>query len=433
MDSPDVLRFAVVAIVTAAVVLGGLTALGIVVLFRRGGRPGGAREFGGRAIGRGSAGRDIQSIETRAGSLLLQLDEQLRDSDDELGFAIAQFGIERSRRFADAVRSARAEVTEAFRLKQQLDDAFPESDRQHREWTLQVIALCERAQKTLTDETAVFSEFRRREVDAAASLDDLRTAIDATRARLEPTRARLAELAETYHPARSLGVANNVDAAATLLDDATRTADAVAPRVSAAGVSNIADELQEARQHVHHAQQQLDDIDRTAADLAGASEALATLVRDTERDLADAKVQRDAAPDAETGEAIIRAIASVEAALAAGEHTHDPIAELDRVGNAVAELDLALASARNQQQRLEHARAALVGTLVSAKSQIAEVRGYIGGHGGGVDARTRLAEAERQLMLAEAEADPVEALDTARRAVTHARDADALARFDTMN
>jgi hypothetical protein len=35
-------------------------------------------------------------------------------------------------------------------------------------------------------------------------------------------------------------------------------------------------------------------------------------------------------------------------------------------------------------------------------------------------------------MLAEAEADPVEALDTARRAVTHARDADALARFDTM-
>ena len=109
-----------------------------------------------------------------------------------------------------------------------------------------------------------------------------------------------------------------------------------------------------------------------------------------------------------------------------------PIAELDRVGNAVAELDLALASARNQQQRLEHARAALVGTLVSAKSQIAEVRGYIGSRGGGVDARTRLAEAERQLMLAEAESDPVEALDTARRAVTHARDADALARYAGM-
>jgi hypothetical protein len=425
MDSPDVLRFAVVAIVTAVVVLGGLTLLGIVTLFRRGGRP-------GRSLARGSVRTEAPSIETRAGSLLLQLDEQLRESDDELGFAIAQFGIERSRRFADAVRSARAEVTEAFRLKQQLDDAFPESDRQHREWTLQVIALCERAQRTLSQETAAFGEFRRREVDAAASLDELRAAIDATRARLEPARARVAELAEAYHPARSLGVANAVDAAATLLDDAARTADAVAPRISAAGVSNIAEELQEARQQVHRAQQHVDSVDRTAADLAAASEALTTLLRDTQRDLADAKVQRDAAPDAETGEAIIRAIASVEAALAAGEHTKDPIAELDRVGNAVAELDLALASARNQQQRLEHARAALVGTLVSAKSQIAEVRGYIGGHGVGVDARTRLAEAERQLMLAEAETDPVEALDTARRAVTHARDADALARFDAM-
>ncbi len=133
MDSPDAVRFAVVALVTAVVVVTALVVLGFVVLFRRG-----ARGVGGRAP---------QSIETRAGSLLLQLDEQLRDSDDELGFAIAQFGMERSKEFAAAVTSARTKVTEAFRIKQQLDDAFPESDTRHREWTLQVIALCERAQK----------------------------------------------------------------------------------------------------------------------------------------------------------------------------------------------------------------------------------------------------------------------------------------------
>jgi hypothetical protein len=46
-------------------------------------------------------------------------------------------------------------------------------------------------------------------------------------------------------------------------------------------------------------------------------------------------------------------------------------------------------------------------------------------------ARTRLAEAERQVALAVAESDPVIALDTARRAMTHATDADALARYDT--
>ena len=54
------------------------------------------------------------------------------------------------------------------------------------------------------------------------------------------------------------------------------------------------------------------------------------------------------------------------------------------------------------------------------------------GNRSGVDARTRLAEAERQLMLAESESDPVEALDAARRSATSARDADALARYRGM-
>ena len=97
----------------------------------------------------------------------------------------------------------------------------------------------------------------------------------------------------------------------------------------------------------------------------------------------------------------------------------------------MAALDTALASARNQAQRLEHARIALAGALVSAKSQLEAVRALkASGRRVGADARTRIAEAERQLELAETEADPVEALDAARRAVTHARDADALARYD---
>jgi len=65
---------------------------------------------------------------------------------------------------------------------------------------------------------------------------------------------------------------------------------------------------------------------------------------------------------------------------------------------------------------------------VLAHSQIAAAQAVIGG--ASVTARTRLAEAERQLALAQAATDPVEALDTVRRAVTHARDAEDLARYD---
>ena len=98
----------------------------------------------------------------------------------------------------------------------------------------------------------------------------------------------------------------------------------------------------------------------------------------------------------------------------------------------MATLDTALAGARNQQQRLEHARTALVGALVAARSQIGVTKTFMAGGRPDVGARTRLAEAERQLMLAESESDPVEALDAARRAATNARDADALARYRGM-
>ena len=69
---------------------------------------------------------------------------------------------------------------------------------------------------------------------------------------------------------------------------------------------------------------------------------------------------------------------------------------------------------------------------LAATNQIATAREFIAGHGGSVEARTRLAEAERQFTIAQAAADPVEALDTIRRSVTLAQDADALARYDAM-
>ena len=68
---------------------------------------------------------------------------------------------------------------------------------------------------------------------------------------------------------------------------------------------------------------------------------------------------------------------------------------------------------------------------MTAAIWLVAVTDYIDGHraGVGADARTRLAEAQRQLMLAQNESDPVNALDIARRAQTDARDADALAKY----
>ena len=415
----DVVTGIAVALVTALVVIGGLVAGGFALLFRRRG------ERGIVAAGPNT----LEALGTRASSLLVRLDDAVREADEELGYAIAQFGPDRARDFGETLTVARGKVTEAFRLRQALDDHIPDSDRQRREWTLQIIALCEQAAAALQHQDARFASLRRLEVNAAGTLTDVRSRIQSTTGRLAPARETLARLTATYSPAAVAGISTNVDEAAAALAEATAGADAAAPSISATGVNDVTSGLEQAGQAAHRADQLLDSVDRTARDLAAATAALETLRATTRADLAEAAVERDTAPDAETGRGIIDAMAAVSATLDGG--ASDPVAELDRIGTAVAQLDLALASARNQTQRLAHARAAYEGTLVSAMSQITAARDFIAAHGGGVGARTRLAEAERQLMLAQAATDPVEALDTIRRAVTHARDADALARYDS--
>ncbi len=161
-----------------------------------------------------------------------------------------------------------------------------------------------------------------------------------------------------------------------------------------------------------------------------------TVLREsTRKNLAEARALRDAPPDADAGALVGHAIQTVEHALATHKLLTDPLATLEILRSANSELDTSMAGARNQQRRLDGARTALVGALVGARSQLAATRGFITTRRGGVgaEARTRLAEAERLLTIAEAESDPVAALDLARSSATYSRDADALARYDLMS
>src|SRR5690606_24360179 len=165
-----------------------------------------------------------------------------------------------------------------------------------------------------------------------------------------------------------------------------------------------------------------------------AGRAAAALREATLKNLDEARAMRESPPDASTSQLVASAISTVEEALAHDASLADPLLELERLRQANAALDASMASARNQQRRLDGARTALAGALVQARSQLATTGDFIAGRRGGVGAaaRTRLAEAERLLMLAEAETDPVAALDLARSSATHSRDADALARYDLM-
>ncbi len=412
------------AVVTVGIVFALLLAIGFAVLVRR-----------GRAARRKPAST-AGDIAVRADIALVRLDDLIAGSADELSFAEAQFGEERSADLAEALRSARTSLTAAFGLKQQLDDAVPDSATQIREGNARILMLCETATERLVAEREVFDGLRSLERSAPDQLGVVRQALQDAASRVASAsegvrsmRARFAATAVESISSAPAEAARMLDSAGASLDDAERAV--AADRFASA-------DLEAATENVRRAGRLLDEVERREEALAASSAALDELVRSTRDSLGTARAVRDDPPDPSTGTAVGDAIAYVERALAAALPDGalvDPDAARSRIDAAADALDSALAGARNQEQRLRHAAEARSGALLTARSQLETTRAYIaGGHGSaGAEARTRLAEAERLLVIAEAEADPIIALDTARSSATYSRDADALARYDQLH
>jgi hypothetical protein len=409
---------------------------GFAVLVRRRNavvrRPPGA--FAGAFTGISSGGG---AQATRANILLVRLDDAVKSSSDELGFAVAQFGENKTRDFSAALVSARQQLAEAFTLKQRLDDSIEVTATQQREWNARIITLCESAQALLAAAEQRFGSLRRLERDVPANLRAVRELIATTSVRVAESESTLARLRVGFAPNAVAPVTDNARQASRLLTSAISTANSAENRMSGDRQDAVADAIQSAQQDAGRAAEALDGIDRLAATLAAATSRLTTLVSEARDDLAEGRSVWDAPPDPETGAAVGTAIAELDRVLAAiGDPAAvaDPAAGIQNLETAIAELDVALGSARTQAQRLDYATVALVGALLTARSQVSTTTDFINGRrsGVGTDARTRLAEAGRLLTIAEAEADPVIALDTARGSITYSRDADALARYDVM-
>ena len=126
------------------------------------------------------------------------------------------------------------------------------------------------------------------------------------------------------------------------------------------------------------------------------------------------------------------ALAQVKTEIQAGKI--DPIATLERVETAHQSLDQSLTGIRDQQEQARRAQASLQQTIMSAQAQISATSDYITARRGGVgtEARTRLAEAQRNLdyALSISRNDPVTALTYAQQAHALAAQAAQLAQGD---
>lgn len=406
--------------ITLAAVFVGATAVGFALISRR-----------RRAQ---SPDADVDRIQQEASILLVRVDDAVQDAEAELGYAIAQFGEDRTRQFAAALDSARGKLREAFALQHRLDDAYADTVSQRRDWSSRILSLCIAAQQELEQHTHEFDRKRALEQDAPRRLSDIRSSIDATARLHAEAVVVLGTLRRDYAASAIASVTDNLDRSLTELAAARSAADAAQSAVDE-NSGTAADSLRSAEEHSGRADELIDAVGTLRTELERATAAVTRLTESTQQNLAEARGLRDAPPDPDSSSAVAAAISEVEAVLSTPTGPADPMRQLERLRQANASLDASMAGARNQQRRLDGARTALAGALVQAHSQLSSTRDFIATRRGGVGAaaRTRLAEAERKLMLAENEADPVAALDLARNSLTHSRDADALARYDLMH
>ncbi|MFB7255343.1 TPM domain-containing protein [Streptomyces nojiriensis] len=381
----------------------------------------------------------LPELDASAKTLLVETDDAVRTSTEELGFATAQFGEEAARPFVAAVAFAKDELTHAFRLRQQLDDAYPEDDATRRRMLDEIVARCTEANRRLDAESADFDRLRDLEKNAPQALASVEQGYLDLTGRAATAEATLTALARRYADSASAPVASNAEQAKDrLLFTATNLGLAHAA-LDAGENGTAAVHVRAAEGAVDQAATLVDAVERRAQELAEAAGKLPGALTETDTDLADARGLLTGTAEGTSTADLRGRIGRAEAVLAdvrreeaAGRY--DPIDALRRIEEADAALDEALAGARERESGRQRAVALLDQALLAARSSIGAATDYITTTRGAVgsQARTRLAEAGRHLerAVSVAAADPAAALAEAQRADGLARQAQELAEQD---
>ncbi|WP_428963376.1 TPM domain-containing protein [Micromonospora fluostatini] len=416
-----------------------------------------------------------EEIAAKANGLLVELDNELHASEQELALATGQYGAEATAAFTAALVSARQELAEAFRLRISLDQENVD-DATRRQRLLEIVERCERADQRLDAEAEAFERLRAIEPRVTEFLTDLAARRTALQQRTEQADATMTRLRQRYAGSALTTVAGDVDAArdrlafaaATLADAGTAAREQALPR-AALGVRT-------AEEALGQVDTLLGGVERLDGDLTAAREAADALLTELDTEIAQGRAllsgsavppagapgtpSAGVAPGAPAwtpgpagapgtpvgGPVPVEGQAELAAAVAEAERvtsavraefarpTTDPQAALHRLEAADAALDRALATSIEAAQRVARARALLGRSIQVAAAEIDAASRYVHTRRAAVGQQSRvlLAEAGQHLDRARAlaEADPVTALAAAQEAAKLAGRASRAARTD---
>nr|WP_246280983.1 TPM domain-containing protein [Cellulomonas humilata] len=371
-------------------------------------------------------------LDRRSASALVAIDDAVKASDEELGFAQAQFGPDATGEFETVLADAKAQVTEAFRLRQTLDDNIPDTEPQVRETATRILRTCAAVSAMLDAQKAGFDHLRDLEAHVEQALESHARSATALRQRIDPARVTVSTLAATYPAVTLASVARNPDQAQQLLDEIDTTVGRGEEAVGSGQRGTAVGYARAAEEALSQVSTLLDAVDRAGPELAVIGSRIDAAIASISADLTDvdqlARDKPEVAAPAQT------ARTAVEAARAARAGTGDPLAAMRAITDAEAALDAALAPTRDAVEQDRRAQRQLDDVLGRLESTLRATGDFLSTRRGAVgpEARTRLAEAERLRVIAldQRPADASAALATAQRAEQLAREAADLAQQD---
>jgi hypothetical protein len=405
-----------------------LIALGVLIVVRW--------YAGWRATHREAEERDRRTGELarKANALLIQTDELLRQDEQELAFAEAEFGTDAVDPFRTALTQAHGELQAAFKVRQRLDDEVPEDPPTRETMLNEIIARCTSAQQLVDKETDRFRQLRDLERRAPEILAGLPDEIQKVEARLAPAESALAELRrEASATAKSvqgnvtearkrIGLAREAvtrgTAAARTQDKAPAARAAKAAQDSLAQAAALIEAIDKAHQALEAARTQLAGaLEQARSDVAAARSALeASNVQARETDVAQAEAKLSAAEKA------------------ASDSPPDLVLAHRLAKEAEAAADAVMAQIKEEEERRVKAASAADAALTAATRSVDRASEFITARRHGVSRipRTRLADAQAALEQARAlrESDPEAAVSQAQKAVAQADEAYRLAQED---
>lgn len=373
----------------------------------------------------------VEELRRRAASALVQADDALKTSEEELGFATAGFGEEATADFRAALDAAKGKVAEAFAFQQRLDDHEPDTEAQQREWYAAILSLTADAEAMLDEQAERFDALRDLEQNAPQALARVEAAVRAAEDGVAPAAQRLQALGAQYAAAALAPVADNPEQARARIVFARDSIDSARGALERGEGGAAAVDIRAAEEASDQARLLSAAIERLAVDLGAADRAAAAGVDDLDADVRTARGMQDPALEA-LADRVEAESAAIRAELARdGRSPLDLTARADRVN---AEIDRAVQGARDAQVQAQRTRAELDRSLLSARTQVQAAEDYLVARRGaiGSEARTRLAEAGRLVVEAQslAATDPARALASSQRAEQLAGHAMSLAQQD---